>query len=92
MHIERATQVIDLIKANPSHHDQKNWHCGTSHCFANMIALNLSVTEELPTESNTTGYIQYNKLSPASQELVPPHLIDRDNEIDASLLPRSGWA
>lgn len=30
----RLDLVLATIEANPSHWDQSDWHCGTSHCFA----------------------------------------------------------
>ena len=35
--VELAYQVLDIIKNNPEHWNQKYWHCGTSHCFAGFV-------------------------------------------------------
>lgn len=46
VNVELLQKTLDTIKANPQHWDQKNWHCGTSHCFAGfaeLIANNLSI-------------------------------------------------
>jgi hypothetical protein len=32
--INTLVTALDLIENNPSHWDQSNWHCGTSHCLA----------------------------------------------------------
>jgi hypothetical protein len=34
MNKENFQKVIDEIEKNPDSFDQKNWHCGTKHCFA----------------------------------------------------------
>jgi hypothetical protein len=34
IYIDRHTKVLDMIDANLQHHNQKAWHCGTSHCWA----------------------------------------------------------
>lgn len=35
----RLDLVLGTIEANPQHWDQRNWHCGTSHCFAGTAQL-----------------------------------------------------
>lgn len=47
-------KVLDWIKDNPEHWDQKRWHCGTSHCFigvADMFLLGLSPKESVKHDS-----------------------------------------
>ena len=36
---ERLDLVLRTIEENPQHWDQRNWHCGTSHCFAGFAQL-----------------------------------------------------
>ena len=31
--------TLKLIKENPRHWNQERWHCGTSHCFAGFVEL-----------------------------------------------------
>ena len=33
MNIERHNQIIAKIEENPSCWNQKEWHCGTAHCY-----------------------------------------------------------
>lgn len=35
--VELAYQVLDIIKNNPEHWNQRDWHCDTSHCFAGFV-------------------------------------------------------
>ena len=32
-------KTLETIKANPTHWNQKNWHCNSSHCFAGFTEL-----------------------------------------------------
>jgi hypothetical protein len=32
-----ARQVMDFIEQNPQHHNQEQWHCGSSHCYAGFV-------------------------------------------------------
>lgn len=34
MNIENFQRVFDQIKTHPETWDQKQWHCGSTHCFA----------------------------------------------------------
>lgn len=37
MNLELFKEIVDFIKANPQHWNQRTWHCGTSHCVAGFI-------------------------------------------------------
>ena len=34
-----AYKVLDYIKAHPEEWDQRNWHCGTTHCFGGFVEM-----------------------------------------------------
>ncbi|MFN3361285.1 MAG: hypothetical protein ACK421_07670 [Pseudanabaenaceae cyanobacterium] len=34
-----ALRVLDVIKKNRKNFDQREWHCGTVHCFAGILHL-----------------------------------------------------
>jgi hypothetical protein len=36
---ERLAMVLNHIENNPTHWNQRKWHCGTSHCFAGFAQL-----------------------------------------------------
>jgi hypothetical protein len=52
---KRLERVMEAIIDNPEYHDQTNWHCGTSHCFAGtsqLIARRISIKTCVDSEDN----------------------------------------
>ena len=47
--IENIQKVIDIITENPSCWNQREWHCGTSHCFAGHGQIQLRGYEDTRT-------------------------------------------
>lgn len=39
--VELLRETLQTIKENPEHWDQKQWHCGTTHCFAGLVECKL---------------------------------------------------
>lgn len=36
---QMAIKAMNWIEDNPKHWDQKNWHCGTTHCYAGIVEI-----------------------------------------------------
>ena len=53
---ERLQAVLAAIEANPEHHIQHQWHCGTRHCFAGFAQL---LALEMPVTTATDPGIHY---------------------------------
>jgi hypothetical protein len=45
---ELLKSTLKLIKENPEHWNQEEWHCGTSHCFAGLVELQV---KKLPSKN-----------------------------------------
>jgi len=52
VNVELLEKTLETIKANPEHWNQKNWHCGSSHCFAGfaeLLSFGLPINSEVDT-------------------------------------------
>jgi hypothetical protein len=47
--LENIKEVLDFIEANPSCWGQKDWHCGSKHCFAGHAQIRLTGKEDVST-------------------------------------------
>ena len=47
--LENIKEVLHFIEANPSCWGQKDWHCGSKHCFAGHAQIRLTGKEDVAT-------------------------------------------
>ena len=50
---ELLRQVLQIIKDNPEHWDQEQWHCDTTHCFAGVTE---ALVRGIPLDSNANEF------------------------------------
>ncbi len=47
--LENIKEVLDIIEANPSCWQQRDWHCNSKHCFAGHAQIRLTGKEDVST-------------------------------------------
>jgi uncharacterized protein YjbI with pentapeptide repeats len=62
IYIDRLLQTLDDVKAYPEHHNQRKWHCGTSHCFAGFADLRAFNRANISMEDLLKTHFEYNEL------------------------------
>jgi uncharacterized protein YjbI with pentapeptide repeats len=56
-------QTLDDVKAYPEHHNQRKWHCGTSHCFAGFADLRAFNRANISMEDLLKTHFEYDQLN-----------------------------
>jgi uncharacterized protein YjbI with pentapeptide repeats len=60
---DRLLQTLDDVKAYPEHHNQRKWHCGTSHCFAGFADLRAFNRANISMEDLLKTHFEYDQLN-----------------------------
>jgi len=99
--IANIQTVLTLIESNPSCWNQKEWHCGTSHCFAGHAQIQLTGGEDTGnvkrdariyfgfTASESDYYFNYERTLPELKTALRSDALFYDNDgLDQNNNPR----